>query len=339
MKVDQKLRDASASVREARQHANFTVRAPGLLRDATGRRIAVVAAVVVLLVVGLPFIVLNGSGQHEDDAATARSTTIAPVTTTAPVMTTTPVEVEVTEAPGPQVDPSIGGPRNSAEHSQAMEIYVTDCMSAEGFDYVPRDQSDGLAPDVRSVSMLWSPPTNQQWAASDQELLTNGFGMFINIEESEAEGQMSAYTAAETQCGLSAWNAVPGPPAAIIERISDLELEVTDRIENDPRLAEARDGWSACMASSGFDVRSGDVFVYLRSFFLDTVGVSYSVANLTDLPEETLRTLQAHELALAEADVACQQDVRTVYVAIGVEHATDLLEKNPQIATYLGYGS
>lgn len=65
MTIDTKLREAAASVREARRNAHFTVTSPVRQRHrVSGWRIAGVAAVVALLLVGIPALV----GSFEPDA-------------------------------------------------------------------------------------------------------------------------------------------------------------------------------------------------------------------------------------------------------------------------------
>jgi hypothetical protein len=96
MTTDQKLRDASASVRDATQHAEFTVEVPGRHSTRSCFAAMVTAAALALLVVGLPLVVLNISGGSGSDAVTSEllQTTVAPTVET-PVPTTTPQSAPV----------------------------------------------------------------------------------------------------------------------------------------------------------------------------------------------------------------------------------------------------
>lgn len=75
MTTDQKLRDASASVREARRHANFTVETPTQHSTRSRFTVLVAAAALVLLVVGLPLLALRGFGQSGTVGGTSDTTT------------------------------------------------------------------------------------------------------------------------------------------------------------------------------------------------------------------------------------------------------------------------
>ena len=133
MTADQKLRDASTSVREARQHASFTVQAPDSTRRLSGAYIAVAAVAVVLLVVGLPLLILEASGQPDTDAATSQ-----------PAGPVTPIAVETTVAP-PITAPVTDTPV-VAIASQPVAVDITDLLYLASVVTGPPDfESDSVA--------------------------------------------------------------------------------------------------------------------------------------------------------------------------------------------------
>jgi len=74
MTIDEKLRDASNSVREAGRHARFSVETPTRYSTRSRVTVFVAAAALVLLVVGLPLLALRGFGQRGTVGGTSDTT-------------------------------------------------------------------------------------------------------------------------------------------------------------------------------------------------------------------------------------------------------------------------
>lgn len=74
MTIDQKLTDASASIREARRSAEFTVQAPTTSRLVSGGGAALLAVAAVLLLVGLPLAVFSSMSKPTSGAVGSQAT-------------------------------------------------------------------------------------------------------------------------------------------------------------------------------------------------------------------------------------------------------------------------
>jgi hypothetical protein len=241
---------------------------------------------------------------------------------------------------------------NLAGWYEQVEQFKQDCMVEQGFQYFP-DLPRLTTDDPRSSGLLLDvAPSDEQWAASDSELLTFGYGYFINREEVVAGGSgptdadptaaylaslsdsdRAAYSQALAGCSRAAEDRIPSPP--VIDGLGDLELEIDARINQDSRLIAARQQWTDCVAVAGFLIPEGDVFLYLAQRFELVTGLDRSGADLSALPPGMLEQLQQEELALAAADVTCQQPLREVYREVAADVTAQVLGENPQIAEQL----
>ena len=235
-----------------------------------------------------------------------------------------------------------------AERYGRVELFKQDCMVEQDFQYFPDLPSLTTDDPGSSQVLLDVAPSDEQWAASDRELLTFGYGYFINREEvvavdgadpnsaylaSLSDSDRAAYSRALAGCSQAAEDQFPYPP--VIEGLGDLELEIDARINEDPRLIASQQAWSDCVAAAGFTIPDGDPFLYLEQRFKLVTGLDHKGSDLNALPPATLEQLQQEELALAAADVACQQPVREVYREVAAQVTAQVLAENPQIAEQL----
>jgi hypothetical protein len=126
------------------------------------------------------------------------------------------------------------------------------------------------------------------------------------------------------------------PFAALHEELSALY----DRVENDPRVADARRAWSDCMAEAGHpgfaDVYDASAEVNDRAIALMGEDMDQAAADPAALAE-----LRAYEIEVATADLACRTDYDAVHQDVQTEveqsfideHRAELEQYRDAIAT------
>ena len=177
-------------------------------------------------------------------------------------------------------DPDASAAQFAESERRAQELIAL-CMAAEGFEYVPVD------PAATSFSVQVDDAGTEEYARDYGFGITTWYGREESAgQESAAADPNEAIQAAMSESERGAYmEALFGPPATDEEgeeAFDDLEQvfgagcqgeayrevqgrlirmfqllgpalqDMTERMEADPRVAEASGGWSACMADRGY---------------------------------------------------------------------------------------
>lgn len=247
-----------------------------------------------------------------------------------------------------------GDEETFAAQQVLIEEKVAACMSDEGFEYIPVDQtqyqSSGTADE-------WK-PDDEEWVAQYGWGFVNSPGMaeandpeantFVDPNQDYVAGLSESEQAAfyETLYGPSpseeelsedgsyeynwenggcygaAQHEVQGDNAwddeknkPLIEKMNALYEDV----QKDPRLVEANSKWASCMADAGFAEYESPQDA--QNKFLDELNAIYE--NTTEVVDPAsdpkLKELGAREIETALADLACAKETDTRQIALKVQ--------------------
>jgi len=259
---------------------------------------------------------------------------------------------------------------------QLFEDAIVRCMLAEGFDYKARSYLDQrveplfqrLDADYANefglgiVSGLLSPDPvagatdpntelygslsvgeRRAWdlALRGSPLVPEASGRFSDPVTGEA---VDPIYGASDGCTSQARTEVLDSQVSLFQLADDRNALIAD-YEADPRIIVARQAWEACMASSGFNVRSladlhreiddeiGSLRVAVTDALLDLpIGLEPTGANMRNaLPAEVvaqLESIQAREIVAAQAAVSCQEELDNVMLDVLAEYDQAFRERN-----------
>jgi len=234
-----------------------------------------------------------------------------------------------------------------------IEEKVAACMSDEGFEYIPVDQtqyqSSGSADEWKPDDEEWvaqygwgfvkSPgmeemndpdantfvDPNQDYIAGLSESEQAAFYETLYgpspTEEELGEDGSYEYNWENGGCYGAAQHEVQGDNAwedeknqPLIEKMNALYEDV----QKDPRIVEANATWASCMADAGYaEYESAQD---AQNKFLDELNAIYEDTTEPIEPDDPrLKELGAREIELALADLACAKDADTRQLAIKVQ--------------------
>ena len=262
------------------------------------------------------------------------------------------------------------------DEQRQVEEHIAQCMAEEGFEYIPQDPDlgqavthprDEMEPDEFREEYGYGLTTvdmSEQMDPGEQPQDPN-----LEIQEEMDEAERQAYQEAlqgempepdpeadpeepvEFEmggCRGEAMEEVRGEQQALQEELGDDLQELYERVESDPRIVEARQGWSACIREAGWEFdEPTDTFEHLsdrQNELMQEAGAGEpgelpdELAELEpgeeppediEMPEppepdpEALEELQDEEIELAQADHECQ-----------LEHFGDIDEETMQPELY-----
>ena len=250
-----------------------------------------------------------------------------------------------------------------AERQSRVEAGISDCMRAQGFDYVPIDPLAQRAA-VTGAARL-----------SDEEFL-NQFGYGIStlfgrggaqsdpnerIRETLSPADRTAYERALWGenvganfaqandsgdfsrlggCTKTSTEEVFGGIETLNTLVGKLD-ELDEQIAQDQRMVRAIEQWTACMADGGYEYEEpDDIDGDILEQFQEIVGPSVEAGSTStsaakpDYDQEELAKLQSEEVAIAKADLACEtQHITPVEEVVRPEYETAFREGNQQLLT------
>ena len=273
-----------------------------------------------------------------------------------------------TAAPKGSVEDELGFDQAGiAERQSRVEAAISDCMRAQGFDYVPIDplaQRAAIAGSARlsdddflnqfgyGISTLFgrggaqADPNERirealsapDRAAYERALWGENAGAtFAQANDSGDFTRLGGCTKQSTEKvfgGIETLNGLVGKLDGLDEQISQ-----------DQRMVRAVEQWSACMTDAGFkydepDDIDGDILERFQGIVGPKVeaGATSAPNPDTTFDQDSLTTLQGQEVATAKADVACEtkfitpveEVVRPQYEATFREQNKELLTRVPK---------
>jgi hypothetical protein len=232
-----------------------------------------------------------------------------------------------------------------------IEEKVAACMTNEGFEYIPVDWSQNSS-DYSGEEWL---PEDEEWVAQygwgivtypGQMDIFDGpdVNEFVDPNQeyvaSLSESEQSAYyeilygvgpsgddpfeeyeyNVEEAGCYGQAQFEVQGPDPwtePTNQALLDSMHSIWERVESDPRIAEANAAWASCMEDSG--VPGFESPHAARGAFYEEVNALYENATEDVAPDDPkLTALGNREIELALADLACATEAGTGQVALTV---------------------
>jgi len=249
-----------------------------------------------------------------------------------------------------------------AERQSRVEAAISDCMRAQGFDYVPIDPLAQRAAVTGSTRL------------SDEDFL-NQFGYGIStlygrggptsdpnerIRDTLAPADRAAYVRAlwgENEganfaqandsgdftrlggCTKKGTEEVFGGVETLTGLVGKLD-ELDERIVQDQRMVRAIEQWTACMADAGYEYEDpDDIDADLLERFQEIVGPNVAAGTTAPDPDATfdqdaLATLQRVEVETAKADLACEtKHITPVEEVVRPEYERTFREENKELLT------
>lgn len=333
-----------------------------------------------------------GSGAATDVSAPAEtgSGSEAATTTTSAATTTS---AEDSGAEPDSLNAFFGFDPNDPDASQeqfrrwqmSQQELIAVCMANQGFEYVPavapdnvdvlaldeeqyaREQGFGISTRYNTVeedaTEQWVDPNRAIVAAmSDSEEAAYYTALYGEETGLEAGAEESDATFWGGGCQGEAAQEVFGQADEIFRELDPLLSDLQERVEADPRLADADRRWTACMSDRGYEYDdANDVFATavpdLRERYQEIVGQSDPFADWTEeqveefyanntpqeiqdyfdqfaeqsrqeVDEEAVAALQEEEIALAVANYECGEERRTIEQEVTSELEKDFIREN-----------
>lgn len=308
-------------------------------------------------------------------------------------------ETSTTAAPDPGEEPATldsffgfdpNDPDASQEQFRRWEMrqqeLIATCMANQGFEYVPaatpssiigvafdeeqfaREQGFGIstrydAIDENDPSGQWTDP-NEAIVAAMSESERNAYyeGLYGAETGLEAGAEESDATFWGGGCQGGAAQEVFGQAEAIFSELEPLLTDLQERVDADPRMADADQGWTACMSDRGYQYESADDIwntalddlqqryqaiaggsdpfagwsdEEIQEFVansspqeLDDFYAQFEQQSRQDVDQEALTALQEEEIALAVANYECGEARRQLEQEVRSEYEKEFIQQN-----------
>ncbi|MET4225961.1 hypothetical protein [Oerskovia enterophila] len=227
------------------------------------------------------------------------------------------------------------------EQQRKVEELVATCMSEQGFEYTPVDQSmtswssenptddpEKYAAEYGYGMTIYQEPSAEEQAEMDayvdpnqdyvdamseteQTAYYTALHGEMSMMEYDEDAEMPEYDPSTAGCYGSAQEEVSGGQQELWESeemtaFSDATTKLYEDVARDPRLEEVTSKWADCMADAGFDYATPEE---PSEFFMNASNDLYSGENPEGPSEEDLTALQDQEKDTAVADYACKTKV------------------------------
>ncbi len=226
----------------------------------------------------------------------------------------------------------------SSDRTAVREKMTLECMTEQGFRYEVVNYAAINAEIDAAMPSL----------AAEDVMPTLGYGMAFSlgppmvIESSYVDpndaikaglsaDELEAWDQQRSQCRreASAWLDEPG----IVRRAFDKDSKaLRERIDADPRVVAAHAGWSGCMAQPGHRYDSKHEILEYLGPIADRLQARLQELGGHDRIDAALQAdldaLQAIEVEIAVADLACSKRLDQVVYEVTVEHEQRFLDEN-----------
>jgi len=214
-----------------------------------------------------------------------------------------------------------------------------DCMTNAGFRYAKYDWA------ARGAQVAAASPS----LAEEDYMPARGYGIADSLDKPVAikstyidpnvairDGlsviELAAWNDQNEECLGHAQMELMIRPRLVFVALDD-ELQVLrERIDADPRVADATADWSSCMAEQGHHYAGPEeIFEYLSGFadpLFERLRAIGGPDNIDAGFQADLDALQAVEVEIAVADLACKKPLEQVIYEVTVEHEERFLEEH-----------
>jgi hypothetical protein len=262
-----------------------------------------------------------------------------------------------------------------AEQERRVQELIVACMAEEGFEYRPVEYPDPvddpaftareeLSAEEYAARYGYGISTFDPQVAQEEEFVDPNAELVEAMDEAEREaydralyGEMPEVAEGEeyveygfgSGCqGRASEEVYGGGDAAVQEELGPKYEQLYERIEADPRIAEANAAWSECMAEAGHDFATpqdaqNSIYEQMDALYQETyeqqpVPSEGEEAEFVEpeIDEARLAEVREAEIALAVADQRCaaehlpeelRQEVSAEYEQAFIEENRELLER------------
>ncbi len=221
----------------------------------------------------------------------------------------------------------------------AIEQMKYDCMAEQGFRYAIVDWA---AIDAELEAALPS-------MAEEDYMSLRGYGVadsldapepiessYVDpneaIQESLSANERKLWEEHLYECWGHAQNEVLLRPQLVYLVLQDELDALQERVDADPRVAEANAQWSECMAEQGHHYADQDeIHAYLQGIadpLLDRLRASGGYEHIDAAFQADLDALQALEAEIAVADLACEKHLQQIRSEVKFEHEQRFVDEN-----------
>jgi hypothetical protein len=297
----------------------------------------------------------------------------------------------------PTGDDPAAAQAQAEEEQREIEELVAVCMANEGFEYIPvdhfmggfdvafdeeefvREQGFGITTWYGNEEQFFGPEEDfvdpnaaAVEAMSDAE--RDAYFEALYGPPDQGEPQIDPETGEEYYewegfgegCYGQAQEQIYGAQQEMWDELGPLMEEMWERIQADPRVAKANEGWSACMSDHGFDYQSPEtmyetIFEDFQRRLDEIVGPGGGFADpfegwtedeinaffedksdeeieeffrqaeqeaQQNVDQEALAELQQEERDLALANFECSDDTRDVMLEVQTEYEANFIREN-----------
>ena len=220
----------------------------------------------------------------------------------------------------------------------AIEQMKYDCMTQQGFRYAMIDWAAKSA--ARAAVM---PSVDEE-----DYMSTHGYGFADSIDapevfehgyvdpndairETMSASEFEAWESHRRDCVHHAQTEI-SRPGVIYLALQDELAALQERVDADPRIAEATAEWSACMAKRGHSFSDQDeIHSYLSGIadpLLNRLRALGGHEHIDAAFQANLDALQAIEVEIAVADLACEGPLQQVREEVRFEHEQRFVDEN-----------
>ena len=222
----------------------------------------------------------------------------------------------------------------SSDRVVVKEQMIFDCMTEQGFRYEVVDYAaiEAAMPSLDEEDVMSTLGYGMAFSLGPPMVIESSYvDPNDAIKAGLSADELEAWDQQRSQCRreASAWLDEPG----IVRRAFDKDSKaLMERIDADPRVVAAHAGWSECMAQHGHRYDSKhEIFEYLGPI-ADRLQARLQELGGHDRIDAALHAdldaLQAIEVEIAVADLACSKRLDQVVYEVTVEHEQRFLDEN-----------
>lgn len=273
------------------------------------------------------------------------------------------------------------------DQQRQVEEHVAECMAEEGFDYVPRDPFTGSSVESSPRADMTEEEFREEYGfgistvereeamAEDTAAAPADPNLELQQEMDDAERQ--AYQEAlhgpppdidpdadpdepvmreAGGCRAEAQEEVQSPQRRLQEELGDELQAMYERLQSDPRVVEAEEGWAQCMRDAGWEFSErNEAFQHISDQMnelrqdaqpdpeemaefeaeFDPEAEDFEPPPMPEPDPEALAELQDEEMELAEADWDCTVEHigedYGVYTEVQEEYEGEFIEEHREL--------
>jgi len=232
------------------------------------------------------------------------------------------------------------------EYGRRLEAHVAICMAREGFRYVPIDPDqpgltgtpEGLPATAEEMAEEYGYGVVLNVRLSYQPITTEIDDPNVAIQEALSPAEQEAYWQSYGVCVTEAVETYPDPFGSDSEEeawLADQLFAIQTAVWEDPRVQQAVDGWSRCMAEQGYEFAHPDDARAHIADLVAPISNAQTGLGLDDAAAAELDRLQETELEVARTDFACAEQLDRTIEGVRSELEAELIEENGErIAAY-----